>query len=151
MIPFKETAGDAIPELADVTSPQLNGICSSGSTGLPKVIVSNRKGVYDPVLMIPFAEKWGTKIPRPQVIVVLGPMYHLNGFYGLINLVAGDRLVIMETFDAGRIVDVIERYDVSTFHCTPTMLKRIADVPGIDERDLSSIEWISQGAAPMPQ
>jgi len=145
------TAGRDVPELADVVSPQLNGICSSGSTGLPKVIVSNREGVYDPVLMTPFAEKWGTKIPRPQVILVLGPMYHLNGFYGLINLVAGDRLVVMETFDAARIVDAIERYDVSTFHCTPTMLKRIADLPGIDERDLASIEWISQGAAPMPQ
>jgi bile acid-coenzyme A ligase len=30
------------------------------------------------------------------------------------------------------------------------MLKRMADLPGIDQRDLSSIEWIAQGAAPMP-
>ena len=30
------------------------------------------------------------------------------------------------------------------------MLQRIADLPGIDDRDLSSIEWILQGAAPMP-
>ena len=30
------------------------------------------------------------------------------------------------------------------------MLKRMADLPGIDERDLSSIEWMCQGAAPMP-
>ena len=30
------------------------------------------------------------------------------------------------------------------------MLKRIADLPDIDDRDLSSIEWILQGAAPMP-
>ena len=39
---------------------------------------------------------------------------------------------------------------MSTFTATPTMLKRIADVPGIDDRDLSSLEWILQGAAPMP-
>jgi bile acid-coenzyme A ligase len=30
------------------------------------------------------------------------------------------------------------------------MLQRIADLPGVDERDLSSIDWILQGAAPMP-
>ena len=30
------------------------------------------------------------------------------------------------------------------------MLQRVADLPGIDDRDLSSLEWIMQGAAPMP-
>jgi bile acid-coenzyme A ligase len=144
------TAERAVPDLPDVTSPQSNGICSSGSTGLPKVIVSNRPGVYDPVLTIPFAEQWGRTIPRPQTALVLGPMYHINGFFGLFNMIAGDRLVVMEKFDAARVVDVIERYRVSTFNCTPTMLKRIADLPSTDDRDLSSIEWIVQGAAPMP-
>src|SRR5205814_6126547 len=77
-------------------------------------------------------------------------MYHLNGFYGLFNLIAGDGLVVLESFVAGRALAAIERYRVSTFYCTPTMLKRMADLPGIDERDLSSIEWMCQGAAPMP-
>src|SRR4051812_29595951 len=40
------TAERAVPDLPDVTSPQSNGMCSSGSTGLPKVIVSNRPGTY---------------------------------------------------------------------------------------------------------
>jgi len=144
------TAERAAPELPDVTSPQSNGICSSGSTGLPKVIVSNRPGVYDPALTTPFAEQWGRPIPRPQTVLVLGPMYHLNGFYGLFNLIAGDRLVVLNAFDASRAVDTIEKHRVSTFYCTPTMLKRMADLPGIDDRDLSSIEWMCQGAAPMP-
>jgi len=30
------------------------------------------------------------------------------------------------------------------------MLQRIADLPGVDDRDLSSLDWILQGAAPMP-
>src|SRR5438874_10434969 len=80
----------------------------------------------------------------------LGPMYHLNGFYGLLNLIGGGRLVVLESFDASRAVGAIEKHRVSTFYCTPTMLKRMADLPGIDERDLSSIEWMCQGAAPMP-
>ncbi|MBV8160109.1 MAG: acyl--CoA ligase [Acidimicrobiia bacterium] len=145
-----ETAGREPAELADVVSPQSNGICSSGSTGLPKVIVSNRPGVYDPALTTPFAEQWGRTIPRPQTVLVLGPMYHLNGFYGLFNVVAGDRLVVLQSFDAARAVDAIEEHGVSTFYCTPTMLKRMADLPGVERRDFSSIEWMCQGAAPMP-
>jgi len=143
------TAADPVPDLPDVVSPRANGICSSGSTGLPKVIVSNRKGIYDPNLTIPIAEGWGP-VPRPQVVLVLGPLYHMNGFHSCVSLWAGDHVIVMEKFDAAQVVDVIERHGVTTFNCTPTMLKRIADLPDIDERDLSSIEWICQGAAPMP-
>ncbi|MBV9285109.1 MAG: acyl--CoA ligase [Acidimicrobiia bacterium] len=144
------TADSTVPALPDVVSPQSNGICSSGSTGLPKVIVSNRPGTYEPALTTPFAEQWGRPIPRPQTILVLGPMYHLNGFYSLFNLIAGDHVVVLESFDAARAIDAIENQKVSTFYCTPTMLKRMADLPDIGERDLSSIEWMCQGAAPMP-
>jgi bile acid-coenzyme A ligase len=144
------TADREVPDLPDVVAPQSNGICSSGSTGLPKVIVSSRPGIYDPLLTIPFAERWGRTIPRPQTVLVLGPMYHANGFHALISLVGGDHAIVMEAFDAAQAVDLIERYGASMFNCTPTMLKRIADVPGVDDRDLSSIEWICQGAAPMP-
>jgi bile acid-coenzyme A ligase len=139
-----------VPDLPDVVSPQAHGICSSGSTGLPKVTIANRPGVFDPLLTTPFAEAWGRKIPRPQNIIVLGPMYHVNGFAGLLYMLAGDRLFIMEKFDASRVVDVIERHRISAFNCTPVMLKRMADLPGIGDRDLSSIESITQGAAPMP-
>ena len=144
------TAELPVPELPDVVAPQSNGICSSGSTGLPKVIVSNRPGVYDPVLSTPFAERWGRAIPRPQTVLVLGPMYHANGFHAFNSLLGGDHVIVMEAFDAAQAVDIIERHGASTFNCTPTMLKRMAEVPGVEERDLTSIEWICQGAAPMP-
>ena len=49
-----------------------------------------------------------------------------------------------------RALEVIERHRITTFTATPTMLQRMADVPGIDDRDLSSLVWITQGAAPMP-
>ena len=83
-------------------------------------------------------------------MLVLAPMYHVNAFATLHNLLAGDRLVVLEKFDAARAVDAIERHRVTTFTATPTMLQRIADLPGVDDRDLSSIDWILQGAAPMP-
>src|SRR5580658_190883 len=144
------TVDDDTPDLPDVVAPSMNGMCSGGSTGFPKVIVTNRPGVVNPVLSSPLAELWGRTIPRPQRICVLGPMYHVNGFGTLYQFLEGDQLVVMGQFDAAKIVEVIERYRISTFHCTPTMLKRIADLPDIDDRDLSSLESIIQGAAPMP-
>jgi bile acid-coenzyme A ligase len=143
------TAALDVPALPDAISPQLNGICSSGSTGMPKVILAERSGTFDPVLSTPFIETW-RPVPRPQQILVLAPMYHANGFATLYSLLAGDRLVVMEKFDAALAVDLIERHGISTFTATPTMLKRIADVADIDRRDLSSLEWILQGAASMP-
>jgi bile acid-coenzyme A ligase len=89
-------------------------------------------------------------IPRPQDILVLAPMYHVNAFSTLHNLLAGDRLVVMEKFDAARALELIERHRITNFTATPTMLQRMADAPGADARDLSSIVWILQGAAPMP-
>jgi bile acid-coenzyme A ligase len=145
------TAGLDVPDLPDVVAPQTNGICSSGSTGTPKVILAERPGVYDPRMSAPFIDMWNAvPVPRPQTILVPAPMYHTNGFATFYSLLAGDRLVVMEKFDAARVVDVIERHRISTFTATPTMLQLIADLPGIAGRDLSSIEWILQGAAPMP-
>jgi bile acid-coenzyme A ligase len=143
------TADRALVELPDVTSPHAQGICSSGSTGTPKVILTLRPGVYDPAYRTPIVEHWAP-VEHPQRILVLGPMYHMNGFTTLVYLLAGDELVVLEKFDASRAVDLIERHRISTFTATPTMLQRIADLPGVDDRDLSSVVWILQGAAPMP-
>jgi bile acid-coenzyme A ligase len=142
-------ASRPVPNLADAVAPSDIGICSSGSTGMPKVIVSHRQGVYLDVLGTPMMQNWRA-VERPQTILVLAPMYHTNGFSTMYTLLGGDALVIMEKFDAARVVDTIEGHRVSTFTATPTMLQRIADLPGVDERDLSSIDWILQGAAPMP-
>jgi bile acid-coenzyme A ligase len=142
------TADLDVAELPDVVPPHASGICSSGSTGTPKVILTKRPGHYD-ASFEPIAESW-MPVTRPQRILVLGPMYHANGFATLTSLLSDDQLVVMERFDAARAVDLIEGHRISTFTATPTMLQRIADLPGIDGRDLSSVEWILQGAAPMP-
>jgi bile acid-coenzyme A ligase len=81
------------------------------------------------------------------VILVPAPLYHTNGFATLPSMITGDQLVLMEKFDAARVVDLIETHRVSSLTATPTMLQRIADLPGVDDRDFSSIEWILQGAA----
>ena len=85
--------------------------------------------MFSELMSTPMASRWAP-VARPQTVLVLAPMYHVNGFVALYNLMGGDRVVVMEKFDAARVVDVIEQHRVTTFTATPTMLKRIADVPG---------------------
>jgi bile acid-coenzyme A ligase len=135
--------------LPDVMGPQLNGICSGGSSGTPKVILSSRPAVWTAESSMPFAASWAP-VPRPQTILVPAPLYHTTGFATLLVMLGGDRLVLLEKFDAALLVDLVERHAVTTFSATPTMLQRIARLPGIAQRDLSTIEWILQGAAVIP-
>jgi bile acid-coenzyme A ligase len=139
-------ADDPLP---DVIGMQTNGICSSGSTGTPKVIVTDRPTVWVPSMSAPFGANW-MPIERPQRMLGLAPLYHTNGFSCFTMMLGGDTVILLQKFDAELIVDLVERHRVTTFTATPTMLQRIARVPGVDKRDLSSIRFILQGAAVLP-
>jgi bile acid-coenzyme A ligase len=144
-----DAAHQSAAQLPIVVSPNANGICSSGSTGLPKVILTLAQGLWTPEASFPFMAAW-TPTAQPQTILVPAPMYHTNGFSPLTYLLGGDQLVVLEKFNAATVVDAIERYRITNFTATPTMLARIAALPHIHQRDFSSIAWILQGAAVMP-
>jgi bile acid-coenzyme A ligase len=133
----------------DAVSPVTNGICSSGSTGLPKVILSMQPALWTPRQGEPFLAQWAS-VAQPQTILVPAPLYHTNGFNTLSFLLGGDPLIVLEKFNAVLVLDAIERHRVTNFTATPTMLQRIASVPGVERRDLSSVVWIMLGAAVMP-
>jgi len=135
--------------LPDVTSPNASGIMSSGSTGSPKVILR----------LIPGLFVQGTSSNRlieaysplkNQLIVVPAPLYHNNGFMAIGNLIGGDRLLLMERFNANQLLAAIEDHSVTGMTATTVMLQRLAADADFDERDLSSLEWVMHGAAPLP-
>ena len=142
-------AGESESPLPTAVSPTANGICSSGSTGVPKVILNLAPSLWTPQHGEPFLSNW-TPVAQPQTIMVPAPMYHTNGFATFLFLLAGDHLVVLEKFDAALVLDVVERYRITNFTATPTMLARIAARPDVRQRDLSSIVFILQGAAVMP-
>src|SRR6185437_14187949 len=142
-------AGESADALPVAVSPTANGICSSGSTGVPKVILNLAPSLWIEQQGEPFLANW-TPVAKPQTIMVPAPMYHTNGFATFLMLLSGDHLVILEKFDAALFLDTIEKYRITNFTATPTMLSRIAALPDIRQRDLSSIVFILQGAAVMP-
>jgi bile acid-coenzyme A ligase len=137
--------------LPDVTPPHSWGLLSSGSTGTPKVILRKTPGVYMPEASpIGMVQSYGP-LSDPQLVLVPAPLYHNNGFMHLVNLLLGDQLLLLERFNAARLLDALERHRVTGFVATTIMLQRIAREPDIGERDLSSIEWVMHGAAPLPE
>jgi bile acid-coenzyme A ligase len=147
---FEEAERASTEPLDEVVSPRGFGVCSSGSTGSPKVIVMNLPALfYAEAGLNMVVESYGA-LPQPQRVLVPAPLYHTNGFTATRNLMAGERIVLLERFNAPRILDLIEKYRITGFIGATPMLQRLAQVPGIETRDLSSLDWVQQGASPLP-
>ncbi|MGY1740195.1 MULTISPECIES: class I adenylate-forming enzyme family protein [unclassified Blastococcus] len=140
----RATAGeDDTPPPGDPVPPYARLIATSGSTGTPKVIVAPSPGRYVPA---------PTVIDAGQSVLAVCPLYHTNGFASCFpTLLGGDPVVLVERFDAARVVDLIERHRVSAAIMVPTMLQRIARLEGVRERDLSSLQRVVYGAAVLPE
>jgi len=137
-----EPPPDAVPRWG-------RAIASSGSTGRPKLIVSPTPGVM--AARPPLEVLTGTA--DVQVSLGASPLYHSNGWQGGGPgcLLDGNRSILMERFDAELAVELIERHRVTIAILVPTMLLRIARLPAIEERDLSSIASIICGGASIPE
>jgi bile acid-coenzyme A ligase len=149
---FEESLSESTEVLPEVTAPHHSGICSSGSTGSPKVILRKSPAVVieGAPNALGIMESWGP-ISADQLILTPGPIYHNNGFLTMSNLLSGYRVVLMERFRADHMVDLIERHRVTGFTGATPMFQRVAQLPDITSRDFSSIEWTMQGAAVLPQ
>jgi bile acid-coenzyme A ligase len=146
-----DASGFSAAPLPDRVPMPAKAIATSGSTGTPKIIVLRSPGSSIPGGGGgPHGEFLGHH--EGQVQLVPAPLYHANGFYILqFGLFGAQQIVLMERFDAEVAVDLIERYRVNTFAGVTIMLQRMARVPGIEKRDLSSLESVLHGGAPLPE
>ncbi|HET6951512.1 MAG TPA: AMP-binding protein [Acidimicrobiales bacterium] len=135
--------------LPDAVPRWERAIASSGSTGRPKLIVSPKPGVM--AARPPLEVLAGTA--DVQVSLGASPLYHTNGWQGGGPgcLLDGNRSILMERFDAEQAVEIIERHRVTIAILVPTMLLRMARVPGIGDRDLSSLAAVIYGGASIPE
>jgi bile acid-coenzyme A ligase len=136
--------------LPDVVPEHGWGVCSSGSTGSPKVIVQKTPALFYPSQPSNTVVEHFGPLPKPQRVLVPAPLYHTNGFTLTRNLMAGDQVVLLERFNAPRIYDLVEQFRVTGFIAATPMLQRLAQVPGFEHRDLSSLDWVQQGASLLP-
>jgi bile acid-coenzyme A ligase len=118
-------------------------ISSGGSTGRSKIVVDK---TWNPA-------EWRRTLGMEdgQVQLMAAPLYHNSpALIGNSGLMKDHTLVIMQRFSPEQAVDLIERYRVNYAYLPPIIMQRIARMPGIDERDLSSIEAFHSSAAVCP-
>jgi len=148
--PFQGSDDLSTDPLPESTPPHSWGICSSGSTGTPKVILIKNPGLYvDGMSASTIVEAYGA-LPSPQRVIVPAPLYHSNGFTATRNLMSGVMTVLMERFNAEQMLTLMERHRVTGFYGASPMLQRLVQVEGIESRDLTSLDWVQQGASPLP-
>ena len=90
----------------------------------------------------------------PQVIpgdrcLHIGPVSHGSGYQYLPVWFAGGCNVMVNHFDPGEAIDLIERERIAYCMMVATMLRAIVDYPGAESRDFSSLKCVLIGAAPI--
>jgi len=118
---------------------------TSGTTGLPKgVMLTNRGMSYTRQL----ADFWG--MTRESVNLVAMPMFHIGGSgYGSSTMLAGGHTVLMREVNAAVAVELIAKHRVTHTFFVPTVVQLLLEVPGVAQADLSSMQLLMYGAAPM--
>jgi long-chain acyl-CoA synthetase len=127
---------------------------SSGTTGRPKGILRPLPE-QPPTQNLPifdFLHKlWQYR--EGMIYLSPAPLYH-SAPQAAVNLTirAGGTVIVMESFDPERYLDLVEKWGVTHTQLVPTMFSRMLKLPeGLRRRyDLSSLEIAIHAAAPCP-
>jgi long-chain acyl-CoA synthetase len=150
------SAAVELPPIADgdENDPALI-VFTAGTTGLPKgVTLAHRSWIAQMHQTLAVSRRLPHALPDDDpgfVSMLTGPLFHIGGIHatGLAMLGAG-RLVFLEgRFDAGQVLELIERERVEVWGAIPTMTLRVLDHPDIKTRDVSSMRSIPLGGAPV--
>ena len=120
---------------------------SSGTTGLPKgVQLSHRNLVVNVDQTIA-----GGGFKAGEVAAAFLPFFHIYGMNVLMNvhLAADGALVTMPRFDLELFLKISQDYKARRMWIVPPIALALAKHPMIDQYDLSSIEQVFSGAAPL--
>lgn len=119
---------------------------TGGTTGKAKAIAFSHRswlaGVRDWFYIFPQV------VPGDRCLHI-GPISHGSGYQYLPVWLAGGCNVMVNHFDAGEAIDLIEREKIAYCQMVATMLRAIVDYPGAATRDFSSLKCVLIGAAPI--
>ena len=120
---------------------------SSGTTGNPKgVMLTHRNLVANVAQIRPLHG-----MVADDVVIAIMPFFHIYGMTVLLNaaLHARARLVIMPSFDLEEFLGNIQNHKCTVAFIAPPVAVALAKHPAVGNFDLSSLQTIMSGAAPL--
>lgn len=150
MIAYEEALSGAEP-LADAGRGGDDLAClfyTGGTTGAPKGVMLSHANIL--ANSANFISHIG--MDERTVHLHCGPLFHVAAGVRLFSVTqAAGTHVILPRFVANEVLSVIARHRVTLATFVPTMLRALLDEPAIASADLSSLRYITYGAAAMPE
>ena len=121
---------------------------SSGTTGLPKGVMLTHRQLVTACRQIARS----LDADAHDVTLAVAPWFHILGMTAelLVPLTVGATVVTMPRFDPVGFLEAIERHRVTYVAVPPPVAAFLAHHPNIAGHDLTSLELLASGGAPLP-
>ncbi len=147
--PFADLFGD--PEAAPEVEIDPGHVAvlpySSGTTGLPKGVMLTHANLVANLCQI----EAGWAMYEDDTVIGVLPFFHIYGMVVIMNqgLRGGATIVTMPRFDLEQFLELIDEHGVTRAYVVPPIALALAKHPAVEGRDVSSVEVIMCGAAPL--
>lgn len=150
--PFAELlAGDGSAPKVDINPRQDLVVLpySSGTTGYPKGVMLTHHNLVANCCQI---ESTGI-INRSDRVLAILPFFHIYGMEVVLNhaLQMGATVVTMPRFDLEQFLQLMQNHQITYAPLVPPIVLALAKHPLVDQYDLSKLEMITCGAAPLSE
>ncbi|OVA02851.1 AMP-dependent synthetase/ligase [Macleaya cordata] len=124
---------------------------SSGTTGFPKGVILTHKSLISSVAQQVDGENPNLYLKSDDVVLCVLPLFHIYSLHSVLlcSLRAGAGVLLMQKFEIGSLLDLIQRFRVSVAPVVPPLVIALAKNPMVESFDLSSIRMVLSGAAPL--
>ena len=120
---------------------------SSGTTGRSKGVMLSHDNLTANIAQCEHVLTYG----KDDVALAVLPFFHIYGMQVLMNglLANGVTIVTMPRFDLEQALEIVQERKITWFFAVPPIVLALAKHPLVDAYDLSSIEVVFSGAAPL--